>query len=118
MEPVRLLVAFAFLAAWVAVFVAGEQPSDGTALITWAGLGLGAGMLIGRWWAIGLAFGYALIAVAGDVAAACVGPGLGAEPCDGDVPGLVLLLELPAMAATLALGVAARKVLRRTLRPW
>ena len=114
---VRLLVALAYLAAWVAVLAAAGEPTEGEALAAWAGLGLGAGLLIGRWWAVGLALGYALIAVVADVAAACVTGAGGPEVCDADVVGLVLLVELPAMALTLALGVAARKVLRLTLRP-
>ncbi|WP_205698562.1 hypothetical protein [Conexibacter sp. SYSU D00693] len=112
----RLLVAIAFLGGWVAAFAAGPPATDGAALATWAGLGLGAGALYDRWRAVLLAPGYALVAVAFDVAAACTGGSAEPRACDRDVVGLVLLVELPAMALTLACGVALRKALRWTLR--
>jgi len=113
---VRLIVSVAFLAGWVAVLAPAGDPSDDAALVAWAGLGLGAGLLLARWWVVVLALGYAVVAVAADTSAACLGDAADASTCSSDVPGRVLLVELPAMMLTIALGVAAGKLLRRLLR--
>src|SRR5437867_2188524 len=103
----RLFVGVAYTGAWVWVGAAQPAWSDFASTAFWITSSFVTGLLIGRWWALGLAVVGAIGMFVGNTLNPCV-EGDGVE-CDVNVPALVFGYFMPPAGALLAFGIAVRK---------
>jgi hypothetical protein len=110
----RAGVAATYGGAWLAVGTVQPAWSDSASGVFWIGSSVAAGLLIGRWWAVGLAALAAVALLVGSELNPCVWTD--AVECDVNVPALVLGMFMPVTAFLLTLGVALRKLVRPSAR--